>query len=102
MLRLSTSLISLILTTFSKQALIPQCIHGITLNEVVPRSKSLEIAALRALLSVIQACQPRMYHWKGTIIEGVGKYWVMTCESEKTEGEKLVCVFYWFEDAEYS
>ncbi|OCB84534.1 hypothetical protein A7U60_g8520 [Sanghuangporus baumii] len=72
------------------KALIPQCIHSIILNELVPRSRSLEVAALRALLSVIQACSPRMHCWKGTIIDGVGKYWVMSCESqEKTKEDEI-------------
>ncbi|KAL5488230.1 hypothetical protein ACEPAI_6338 [Sanghuangporus weigelae] len=73
------------------KALIPQCIHSITLNELIPHSRSLEVAALRTLLSVIQACSPRMHRWKGTIIEGVGQYWVMSCEGqEKTKEVEMV------------
>ncbi|EJD00972.1 uncharacterized protein FOMMEDRAFT_169184 [Fomitiporia mediterranea MF3/22] len=68
------------------KALIPQCLHSITINDLTPRSRPLERAALKALLTVIQECQPRMYHWKGTIIEGVGKYWISNCEGkEKSE-----------------
>ncbi|KAL5527207.1 hypothetical protein ACEPAG_5998 [Sanghuangporus baumii] len=72
------------------KALIPQCIHSITLDELVPHSRSLEVAALRALLSVIQACSPRIHRWKGTIIEGVGKYWIMNCETqEETKADEM-------------
>ncbi|KAH8113299.1 hypothetical protein DFH11DRAFT_1601249 [Phellopilus nigrolimitatus] len=69
------------------KALIPQCIHCVTPNELRPSPHSLNVAALRALLSIIRECQPRIYRWKGEIIEGVGKYWVSICDAEEKKGD---------------
>ncbi|PAV20807.1 atp :trna-specific trna nucleotidyltransferase [Pyrrhoderma noxium] len=46
------------------KALIPQCVHCITLNENVPRTPALEKASLKALVALIQECEPRMDRWK--------------------------------------
>ena len=65
------------------QALIPQCIHILTMDpalqsNVAPVFRS----ALVALQAVIKQCRPRIYRWKGTIIEGVAKSWVMLMDTE--------------------
>ena len=64
------------------KAMIPQCIHCITPNELAPRCKDLELASLDALLAVMDACSARLFRWKGMIIEGVGKEWVTLCDKE--------------------
>ena len=65
--------------------MIPQCVHCITLNENVPRTPALEKASLKALVALIQECEPRMDRWKGTIIEGVVKYWVTLVDRQERE-----------------
>ncbi|KAI5124880.1 hypothetical protein M0805_007310 [Coniferiporia weirii] len=72
------------------KALIPQCLHCITLNELVPSLESLEVTSLRALLSIVQECQPRLHRWKGTIIAGVGKYWIVRCDKSGTGDHDVV------------
>lgn len=46
----------------------------------------MQLSALRALSVIIDVCQHRMFRWKGTIIEGVGKCWV-TLVDAGTENE---------------
>jgi hypothetical protein len=46
------------------------------------------IPALRALQSVIHVCAVRMYRWKGTILEGVGKCWVDVVDREQEQKSK--------------
>jgi hypothetical protein len=66
------------------QALILQLMHPL---HPVPYKKSritLQLSSLRALETVIQECSPRMENWKGTIVEGVAKCWVVLLEGERT------------------
>jgi hypothetical protein len=67
------------------QALIPQLIHPL---HPVPYKKpqiTLQLSSLRALETVIRECSPRIENWKGTIVEGVAKCWVVLLEGERTD-----------------
>lgn len=67
------------------QALIPQLMHPL---HPVPYKKpriTLQQSSLRALETVIQECGPRIENWKGTIVEGVAKCWVVLSEGERTD-----------------
>jgi hypothetical protein len=69
------------------QALIPQLMHPL---HPVPYKKpriTLQLTSLRALETVIQECSPRIENWKGTIVEGVAKCWVVLSEGERTHDE---------------
>jgi len=66
------------------QALIPQLMHPL---HPVPYKRpriTLQLSSLRALETVIRECGPRVESWKGTIVEGVAKCWVVLLE----EGER--------------
>ncbi|KAI0276156.1 hypothetical protein BGY98DRAFT_1090357 [Russula aff. rugulosa BPL654] len=67
------------------KALIPQLMHPL---HPVPYKKpriTLQLSSLRALETVIQECSPRIENWKGTIVEGVAKCWVVLLEGERTD-----------------
>ncbi|KAF8495225.1 hypothetical protein F5888DRAFT_1713222 [Russula emetica] len=70
------------------KALIPQLMHPL---HPAPHKKpriTLQLTSLRALETVIQECSPRIENWKGTIVEGVAKCWVVLSEGERTHDEK--------------
>jgi len=50
---------------------------------------SLQLSSLRALETVIQECSARIENWKGTIVEGVAKCWVVLWEGERTDESKF-------------
>ena len=71
------------------QALIPQLMHPL---HPVPYKKpriTLQLSSLRALEIVIQECSSRIENWKGTIVEGVAKCWVVLLEGERTDESEL-------------
>lgn len=51
----------------------------------------LQLSSLHALETVIQECDSRIENWKGTIIEGVAKCWVVLWDGEKTDKGVLRC-----------
>jgi hypothetical protein len=72
------------------QALIPQLVHPL---HPVPYKKpriTLQLSSLRALETVIQECGPRIENWKGTIVEGVAKCWVVLFEGERTDESEVL------------
>jgi len=55
---------------------------------------TLQLSSLRALKTVIQECSPRIENWRGTIVEGVAKCWVVLLEGERAdESEFQVLTF---------
>jgi hypothetical protein len=46
---------------------------------------ALQLSSLRALGAVIRECAPRIEHWKGTIVEGLAKCWVVLWDGKKTD-----------------
>ena len=64
--------------------------------EIVP--VTFQLAALRALLAVIDNCQPRIHKWKGTIISSVMKFWVLLQNyDDKREGSLFIVLFKLFD-----
>jgi hypothetical protein len=66
------------------QALIFQLMHPLL---AIPNKRPgviLQLTSLRALGTVIQECSPRIENWRGTIIEGVAKCWVVHLGGEQT------------------
>ncbi|KAH9991620.1 hypothetical protein BJV74DRAFT_884788 [Russula compacta] len=69
------------------KALVPQLTHPL---HPVPYKKPhirLQLSSLHALETVIQECDSRIENWKGTIVEGVAKCWVVLWDGEKTDEE---------------
>jgi hypothetical protein len=50
--------------------------------EIAAKPAPLQLAVLKALETTIEACQPRIERWKGRIIEGVAKAWVVLMDNE--------------------
>ncbi|KAH7931416.1 hypothetical protein BV22DRAFT_998586 [Leucogyrophana mollusca] len=73
------------------KALIPQLVHPLIPVPLTQPSGPMQLAALRALGTVIDVCAPRMCKWKCTILEGVGKCWVSLVDSG-AEDEKAYAV----------
>ncbi|KAI0260491.1 hypothetical protein BC834DRAFT_900075 [Gloeopeniophorella convolvens] len=73
-------------TTRYLKALIPQLTHPLHPVPYKTPHPRLQLSSLRALRTVIQECAPRMEKWKGTIIEGVAKCWVVL-EDTNASGE---------------
>ncbi|KDQ65047.1 hypothetical protein JAAARDRAFT_685072 [Jaapia argillacea MUCL 33604] len=65
------------------KAMIPQLTHPLQSDLVTfnPDTIPLKLTSLRALRSVIQECSPRIHRWKGAILEGAAKCWVVVVES---------------------
>ncbi|TDL29607.1 hypothetical protein BD410DRAFT_780065 [Rickenella mellea] len=74
------------------KALVPQCLHCLGLTPETPVNPDMQSPALTLLGVVIDECQPRMHRWKGTIIEGVCKYWVNAVDSGTANTDKEICV----------
>ena len=51
----------------------------------------MQLSSLRALETVIQECHPRIENWKGTIVEGVAKCWVVLWDEKKTDEGVFKC-----------
>ncbi len=66
----------------SFQALIPQLVHPLVPVPFKSTPVELQIVSLCALTTVIKQCAHRMPHWKGTIIDGIGRCWVDAVENE--------------------
>ncbi|KAI0069244.1 hypothetical protein BV25DRAFT_1926578 [Artomyces pyxidatus] len=71
------------------KAIIPQLTHPLIPNSYGTQVPGLQMASLKALLSVIRHCAPRMFKWKGTLLEAVGKCWVTLLDSGKTDKVSL-------------
>ncbi|KIY45969.1 hypothetical protein FISHEDRAFT_48262 [Fistulina hepatica ATCC 64428] len=59
------------------RALIPQLVHPLT----IPAPVVMQEAALQALDALCDECKPCIHRWKGTILDGVVKAWVRSCDS---------------------
>ncbi|THH18035.1 hypothetical protein EW146_g2890 [Bondarzewia mesenterica] len=78
-----------VITNWIMKALIPQLSHPLHPNPDKPPQKALQMTSLRALLCVMQACSPRIYRWKGTILDAVANCWVTLADSaEEGSGMK--------------
>ncbi|KAJ7646143.1 hypothetical protein B0H17DRAFT_1215798 [Mycena rosella] len=64
------------------KVLIAQLVHPLAPREYEKTSVPLQIASLRALSAIIDACPERMAQWKGTILNGVGRCWVTVIDSK--------------------
>ncbi|KAI0253036.1 hypothetical protein BJV78DRAFT_1196075 [Lactifluus subvellereus] len=72
-------------TTRYLKALVPQLTHPL---HPIPYKKphmALQLSSLRALGVVIRECAPRIENWKGTIVEGLAKCWVVLWDGKKTD-----------------
>ncbi|KAL4241319.1 TTI2 family protein [Abortiporus biennis] len=58
------------------KGIIPQLVYPLipALDNTSPTS--LQLKSLEALIVVIEECAPRIYKWKGTILDGVARCWV--------------------------
>ncbi|KAK0505432.1 hypothetical protein EDD18DRAFT_1316381 [Armillaria luteobubalina] len=74
------------------KALILQLVHPLYPNSVRPTPVVLQKHSLIALVTVINKCSPRIGGWKGTILDGVGRCWVVLQDidpSRNDDGEEL-------------
>ncbi|EGO01505.1 hypothetical protein SERLA73DRAFT_103331 [Serpula lacrymans var. lacrymans S7.3] len=63
------------------KALVPQLVHPLIPTPHASPCISLQLSSLRALGVVIEVCAVRMFIWKYTILDGVGKCWVSLLDS---------------------
>jgi len=85
------------------KALIPQLTHPLHPAPYRKPRVTLQLSSLRALETVIQECHPRIENWKGTIVEGVAKCWVVLWDEKKTDevseelrhGLRAICAKLW-------
>ncbi|KAH9853953.1 hypothetical protein C2E23DRAFT_727760 [Lenzites betulinus] len=71
------------------KALIPQLVFPLlpTLENDMPTTYKL--ASVRALSAVIQACEPRIYKWRGMILSAILKCWVDQADRSTEHPESL-------------
>ncbi len=67
------------------QALIPQLTHPLHPAPFKKPHVALQLSSLRALVTVMRECAPRIQYWKGTIVEGVAKCWVTLWDEKKAD-----------------
>ena len=60
------------------QDLIPQLVHPLIPKLLVEPRLDMQLASLGVLQAVMEACPPRMHRWKGTILNGICRCWVVT------------------------
>jgi len=86
------------------KALVPQLTHPLHPVPYKKPRKTLQLSSLHALGTVIQECGRRIENWKGTIVEGVAKCWVVLWDDGKKADEesedlcralRAVCVKLW-------
>ncbi|KAI0034408.1 hypothetical protein K488DRAFT_84026 [Vararia minispora EC-137] len=63
------------------KAIIPQLTHPLRPSFDRPPHTSLQLASLSALQIVVRVCAPRMYRWKGAVLESIATRWVMLADS---------------------
>ncbi|EDR04901.1 uncharacterized protein LACBIDRAFT_303763 [Laccaria bicolor S238N-H82] len=57
--------------------LIPQLVHPLIPKLLVEPQLDMQLASLGVLQAVMEACPPRMHRWKGTILNGICRCWVV-------------------------
>ncbi|KAI0334924.1 hypothetical protein GY45DRAFT_1065421 [Cubamyces sp. BRFM 1775] len=71
------------------KALIPQLVFPLIPAPENGSSVSYKLSSIRTLHSVIQNCEPRIYKWRGTILEAIVKCWVDVGDSGLNDTETL-------------
>lgn len=59
----------------------PQLIHPLISEVENLTPVKFQLKTLNALSAVIDTCAPRMHKWKGTVLDGVGRRWVLLVDS---------------------
>lgn len=62
--------------------------HPLLPNPLNPPPLELQISSVQALVTLIDNCSPRMYRWKGTILDGIVKSWVTLVDSGEDDNRE--------------
>ncbi|KIK07682.1 hypothetical protein K443DRAFT_129044 [Laccaria amethystina LaAM-08-1] len=69
--------------------LIPQLVHPLIPKLLVEPRLDMQLASLGVLQAVMEACPPRMHRWKGTILNGICRCWVVMIVDQDVPDQTL-------------
>ncbi|KZT74537.1 hypothetical protein DAEQUDRAFT_682559 [Daedalea quercina L-15889] len=67
------------------KAIVPQLVFLLVPAPENSANLQLQLSSLRALAEVVRTCAPRMHKWKGQILEGILKRWVVAVDKGSDE-----------------